>query len=255
MVRFDSLPMEGYDIISFDAWGTDPRVDKDATSSRFGEGRAVWRSRANNHELVISVPRQIMLEGSVRRADGSPPPVSMQISVSARTWGSVGTQIDYAGNFTFFANANEIVSVHPITSEHRHAGIGVASAMLNVDVGDGWRTPAPRFDFVLVEGTKVFGKVAADDSGKPLSQMRVAIFDMAYDRKEGPVETNRLFIAIEVNAAGEFETRLPQGRFRFKINEKESDVVLEIGEGDAEVQINFDAEGKGTIKEMAAVPL
>ncbi len=229
MVTFDSLPTEGYDMATFNAWGTDPRFDKDKKTSRYGNGRAVWRSRANNDEITIQLPKKIMLEGSVQNADGSPPPGSMQISVvSHRGWASVGTETDYAGNFTIFTNANDVLSVQPIYDVHNNPGIGVAAAQLNVDVGNGWSEPAPRFDFVLEKGTKVLGKIIADKPEKPFQQMYVQVFDVRFDRKIGAAEMSKRFVLVNINEQGEFDMRLPDGVYRFKVGDKEILGVLEI---------------------------
>ena len=246
MARFDSVPTEDYDMVCFNAFGDDPRIVKDRRTNQFGKGDAVWRKRANNNDLVISLPRQIMIEGSVKNADGTPPSEDMQISITGSDWASVGTHTDYAGNFSFFVKANEVISVQPIWNTHRNPNAKVAKAQLNVPVGSG-RVPAPRFDFVLEEGARVYGKIIKGNGKLDSKKTHVQVFDMAYDRKDGDLNMSRLFVVFELNEQGEFEIRLPDGRYRFTVNEsidgeyveKEIDTPLEIN---GESEVRFDLE-------------
>jgi protocatechuate 3,4-dioxygenase beta subunit len=221
MVQFDSVPTEGFDMVTFDAFGDDPRFMKESKSKQFGNGSAIWRLQANNNELVISLPRRILIEGSVRNADGTPPPPGMQIGVNGSTgWGSVGTHLDYAGNFTFFVNANEVISVQPIYNSSRDPKGGVAPARLNVPVGKGWgEPPAPRFDFVLEKGTQVKGKIIAKEA---FSQTYIQVYDDAAGTGE-MTEMSWRFIVIDINEQGEFDMRLPNGRYRFKVRFQTAD--------------------------------
>ena len=247
MVQFDSIPTEGYDMVCFDAFGDDPRFVKEGTN-RWGKGNAIWRLRENNNDLVISLPRRILIEGSVRNADGTVPG-SMQISVNGLTgWGSVGTHMDYAGNFTFFVNAHEVISVQPIYNQRGESESGVAPARLNVPVGNGWSTPAPRFDFVLEKGTKVTGKIITKDAKTDGAKTFFQVYDGAAGGNE-MTNMNRLFVITNLNAQREreFDMRLPNGRYRVKVQqmiaekleEKAIDQVLEINGQD---EIRFDLE-------------
>lgn len=226
-VVFDWIPTQRYSYITFSAQGTDPRIDKEGKTRLYGAADAVWRDTLKNNDLLISLPKKITLEGSVRNADGSPPPVGMQISFTGKNWSSCGINTDYDGNFTFFVNADEIVSANPISNRSRNPGVGVGKALQNVDVGDGSK-PAPRFDFVLEKGTKVLGKILAGNPEKPFEKMYVQIFDVAFDQKAELSDMNRVFGMIEVDEKGEYETRLPAGVYRFKVDDKEIGGTLEI---------------------------
>jgi hypothetical protein len=72
---------------------------------------------------------------------------------------------------------------------------------------------------------------------------------VTFDRRAELGIRNQLAVMVDVNdeGEGEFETVLPPGSYRFRIDGKESDVVLEIREGDVEVRLDFDAEGKGMV--------
>ena len=226
--RFDSLPTEGYDMVCFDAFGDDPRIEKESKSNHFGSGNAVWRKHTKNNDIVVSLPKQVMVEGSVRTADGSPPPTRMQISVIGSSgWSSCGPWTDYAGNFSFPVKANEAISVQPISDFRNSPNIGVAKARLNVPVGSG-RAPAPRFDFVLGEGTRVFGTISKDGEKTDSGKTYVNIFDAAYDKKDGDLEMSRLFVLCDIDEKGEYEARLPDGVYRFEVNREKIPGTLEI---------------------------
>ncbi|MCL2744425.1 MAG: hypothetical protein FWE67_11305, partial [Planctomycetaceae bacterium] len=245
MVRFDTIPTEVYDMIPFMAFGDDPRFMKESKSKQFGEGRAVWRLRANNNELAISLPRRILIEGSVKNADGTVPS-SMQMGVHglAGGWSSCGTDIDYAGNFAFFVNAHEVISVQPIYNPHLDAKSGVAPARVNVPVGNGWSTPAPRFDFVLEKGTRVTGKLISKDAKMDYSKTYIHVHDDTVDQM---TDMNQLFIDTNLNEQGEINMLLPKGRYRFKVQqyidgkkvEKVIDKPLVVN---GEEEIRFDLE-------------
>ena len=248
MITFDWIPTSNYHIITFRASGTDPRFDKESKINQYGESQAVWRESADNNDLVIQLPKKIMVEGSVKKADGvTPISPGMQISVTGGTgWASVGTQTDYAGNFAFFVNANEVVSVLPICNQGSTWDANAAiKAMLNVPVGNGW-TPVPRFDFVLEEGTLVKGKITSVESREDYSKLYVQIHDDTANNGQ-LTEMNRLYVVIDLNQKGEFETRLPDGRYRFNVSEykdgkrteKDIDKPLIIN-GETEIQFDMD---------------
>lgn len=247
MVTFDWIPTQNYHIITFRASGTDPRFDKESKNNQYGENNAVWREAANNNDLVIQLPKKIMVEGSIKMADGTPVSPGMQIAVSGGTgWSSAGTQTDYDGNFTLFVNANEVISVMPICNPGRNPDVaGVAKARLNVPIGNG-RTPAPRFDFVLEKGTLVKGKIITREPREDDSQLHVQIHDDAAN--DGQLtDMNRLFVVFDLNEQGEFEIRLPNGRYRFKISETRDGkhVETEIAkplEINGETEVRFDLE-------------
>jgi len=242
MVRFDSIPTEGYDMVTFDAFGDDPRFVKESKSKQFGKGSAIWRLRENNNELAISLPRRILIEGSVKNADGTAPS-NVQISVTGLTgWSNVGIHTDYASNFAFFVNANEVITVQPINNDRGDSKSGVAPARLNVPVGNGWSAPAPRFDFVLEKGTKVTGKMIAKDTKWDVSKTHIHVYDDAANQM---TDMNRLFVLTNRNEQGEFDIQLPDGRYRLKVSqwidgkEKVIDKPLVIN---GEEEIRFDLE-------------
>jgi uncharacterized GH25 family protein len=249
MVRFDSIPTEGYGMVCFDAFGDDPRVVQESKTNQFGKGDAVWRKHENNNDLVISLPRRILVKGSVRNADGTPPSSSMQIIVTGLPgWSDCGTCTDYAGNFTIFVNANEVISVQPIFNPQSDPKTGVAKAKLSVPVGNG-RMPAPRFDFVLEKGTKVLGKITAKDANLDVSNVYLQVSLQVYDDAAGTgvmADMNHLFVLAGISKEGEYETRLPDGRFRLKtyrmidgkVDEKEIAQLIINGED----EIRFDLE-------------
>jgi hypothetical protein len=231
--EFRWIPTSTYKFITFEAWGTDPRFAKNSPASRYGNGSAVWRTEEKNNNLavqlperVIQLPNKIMLEGSVRYADGSIPR-PMQIHLIGKDYRSVGDETDFNGNFVFFANANEIVSLHPIYNSRRQDRPGIAPPKLRVDVGNGKKS-VPRFDFVLKPGTKVTGK---------LSNARLKTFVMS--GPEDTVDNQNEWFGVWNQVDDGYELILPPGRYRFKVDDKVSDVVLEIREGDKEKQLDL----------------
>ena len=248
MATFDWMPMQSYHIISFTAKGTDPRFDKESKNNQYGKSEVHWRESANNNDLVIQLPRKIMIECSAIKADGTPPAVpGMQVHVTATTgWQTVGVITGYGGNFTFFVNANEVLSVQPIWNQGRDPNTGVTKAQLNVPIGNG-NPPPPRFDFILEEGTVVKGKIISKTPMEDYSSLYISVYDDAAG--DGQLtEMNRIFTSFDLTKEGDFESRFPDGRFLFTVSgikDGEKSIKKEIEKPliiNGETEIRFDLE-------------
>jgi hypothetical protein len=141
-------------------------------------------------------------------------------------------------------NAHEVISVQPIDNSGRDPASGVVSARLNVPVGNGWSTPAPRFDFVLEKGTKVTGKIVANNAKADVERAFLQVYDGAVGGNE-MTEMNRLFVITNLNEQGEFNMRLPDGRYRFKVRQMiagklEDKVIDQVLEINGEDELRFD---------------
>jgi hypothetical protein len=147
-----------------------------------------------------------MLEGSVRYEDGSVP-IPMNLHLIGKGFTSTGLETDYNGNFTFFANANEIISVCPIYNSAREDKPGVAPIKLRVDVGNG-KKPAPRFDFILKPGVKVSGKL-------PKPDVYLNVFEMG--NSDDTIDNQNERLIDNDLEKGEYEALLPPGQYRFKM--------------------------------------
>ena len=149
MITFDWLPIDNCDRVTFGAVGTNPRFDKEGKNNRYGYRNTDWIKNADNNNVVISLPTKVMVEGSVRYADGTPAWPGMRIEVSGKTASGGAGTTDYSGNFTFCRNADDVISVQPMCNTPRKMNVSV-EAKRNIPIGDG-KTPAPRFDFILEE--------------------------------------------------------------------------------------------------------
>jgi hypothetical protein len=160
------------------------------------------------------LPRLVRIEGSVRLTDGTPVPWA-RLAFAFPDRGNGDTNADALGNFSFSLNPHEIISV---TVE---SNVGAAPAAIHINAGDG--SDPPRIDFVLEQGTKFFGTVLAGADRKPyLTNVRITETLPGYaslpsttsvdewERRRAPTRT------ISVDANGNFETRLPAGRFEVK---------------------------------------
>ncbi len=207
---FPWIPTEDYSTISFSVSGSDPRFDTESPARFFGTGNVLWKKENDTKELEIRLPKKILLRGSVRYEDGSVPRAGMQMHLSGKGYDSVGVETDYRGNFEFFVNAGETISLHPIYNRHRKERPAVAQAKLRVQIGDGATEPS-RFDFVLKPGVKVHGNL-------PNGQSRLTVYEMSGPDDKTGNQNERLGVE---NEDGRYETLLPPGIYRFAVGGKD----------------------------------
>ena len=167
-----------------------------------------WWTRTYSAQL----PRRVRIEGSVRLADGTPVPWARLAFVSHGR-GNGETRADAMGNFSFSRNPHEIISVAV------ESNLGAAPAAVHVNAGDG--SNPPRIDFVLEKGTRFFGTVLAGSDRKSYPA-NVHITEMVSDDSSLPVTIDRYerrrapTRTIRVDENGNFETRLPSGKFEVR---------------------------------------
>jgi hypothetical protein len=163
----------------------------------------------------VQLPRLVRLEGSVRLADGTPVPWA-RLAFGTPGLGSGETNADAGGNFSFFRNPHDTISVVV------ESNLGATPAAAHVNTGDG--SNPPRIDFVLEQGARFFGTVLAGADRKPY-RTNVRITEMVsdysslpnttsaddeYEWRQAPTRT------ISVDENGNFETRLPPGKFEVR---------------------------------------
>ena len=160
-VVFDWLPSWQQQCM-FYANGSNPRFDKTGNARFYGRTWTHSGERKGNEPLVISLPKRVEIQGSVRNEDGSPV-ARLQLEIAGKNFATVGEYTDHAGNFSYDVNADDPISVHPVMQSNQPL---VAPAIYLESVGDG-TNPVPHFEFVLEKGTKLFGHVLLPKTQQP----------------------------------------------------------------------------------------
>lgn len=248
-VSFDWIPSTPSHIIRFEISGTDPRIDTESKAGQYGSAGALWReNEQDGNEFVIRLPKKVRIDGRIRLKDGSVPRTEMWVNVIGKkhydailpespfhhTFPGENRYNDIIrtnikGEFTFFANADELISVCPLDSPNNVPDSRVAPMQVRVNVGDGKR-PAPRFDFVLQKGTRLFGKLSRP-SGK-LSVYEVSGPDDPIDDHNLRTTIINSFVCTAFSEPDinrdEYEIYLPPGLYRFDYGGEEISELLEI---------------------------
>ncbi len=186
----DWLPKNGA-VNEFHVYGE--RGEKKAI---FGLGTILAKPGESAYTLKLS--KQVRIDGSVRLPDGTPVPFA---SLSFfRDRGNGWIYADQSGNFSFSMNPHEKIAVGVLST------LGAAPTAFDVDAGDG--SKPPRIDFVLQQGTKVFGSVLAGPDKKPYPTYVYFYESYPNDKRRGP-----FFQTVRVDADGNYETRLSSGKY------------------------------------------
>jgi len=208
LVVFDWLP-SWCTQASFYASGSNPRFDKTGNARFYGSVSGNYNGK--DEPLVISLPKRVEIQGSVRLEDGSPVPWR-QLHIHGKNFATVGEFTDHAGNISYDVNAGDPIIVLPDT---RFGESLVAPAIHVESVGDGL-APVPRFDFVLKKGTKLSGRVTSPETGEPVPEAYIQIYEMT-----GPDDTlGNHFRGVSERYAhadkdGNYSVQLPPGLYRF----------------------------------------
>ena len=172
----------------------DTRIEqKDA----YGRGTMYWQPGVT--KLSAKLSKMVFIECSVRMPDGTPVPWA-SLACTFHEKGNGWVYTDESGNFSFYLNPHEKISVGVRSS------LGAAPTAFGVDAGDG--SHPPRIDFVLQEGTKFYGTVLAGPEKKPYrTNLSLHEYAEVSDMKIG------VNSSIPVDENGYFETRLLPGEY------------------------------------------
>jgi len=115
LVMFDWLPAWQRHCY-FTASGSNPRFDKTGNARLYGQtGKNSVEQEGDESFVVISLPKRVEIQGSVRYEDVSPA-TRLQLQIIGKNFATLGEYTDHAGHFSYDVNEGEPITVHPITN-------------------------------------------------------------------------------------------------------------------------------------------
>lgn len=184
----------------------------------------------------VQLWRMARLSGRVVNADGSP---ARGVTLSAAGVGKLGddgrvtsARTDGDGSYTMLVRPGRSYLIAVTSPGHAAAPIS------DVPIGEGEHHAA--LDFVLVEGTRLHGQVAARFAGWPYIQVNLLGAELPADRQERPGAKDRLRlpIPVKVDPKGNYEALLGPGDYEVMAPAHRGRPTIHV-DGGGEFPLNF----------------
>ncbi len=223
VVVFDWLPA-WLGQVGFTASGANPRFEKSGEARYYGRKSETWYRGLPSGTLEITLPRRVEVRGSVRLEDGTPVPWC-QLEIITGNMMTVGESTDHNGNFSYDVNAYESVTILPYSGSEQP--LVAAKKWIDRVVSQDAPESLPRFDFVLIPGTKLSGRILSPKNQKPVPDAYLWVSELKGTGELMPREgfSER---RIRADKNGEYSVSFPPGLYRAQNQDKSIVKTFEI---------------------------
>ncbi len=226
-------PGSGTGWASFIAVGANPRFEKSGKAGNYGHHHEVLNSESPNKTLEITLPRRVTVRGSVRLEDGTPVPWC-RLEILTGDMMTVGESTGHDGNFSYDVNERADVTILP--DGYDQPLVAAKKWMERVVLPDDPET-LPRFDFVLIQGTKLSGRILSPTDQKPIPDAYLYVSEL---KGTGELMPRKGFSErhIRADADGNYSVALPPGIYRAENQDKTIAKTFEI-RNEKEIALDF----------------
>ncbi len=228
IVVFDWIPGRA----GFTACGANPRFERSGDAGNYGH-HLKWSQGLPNETLEITLPRRVEVRGSVRLEDGTPVPWC-RLEILTGDMMTVGESTGHDGNFSYDVNERADITILP--DGYDQPLVAAKKWMERVVLPDDPET-LPRFDFVLIEGTKLSGRILSPTDQKPIPDAYLWVSEL---KGTGELMPRKGFSErhIRADAGGNYSVALPPGIYRAENQDKSIAKTFEI-KNEKELSLDF----------------